>query len=152
VTANATPTPHDLLLDQLIASMEHQLTNNHLCFRAGVEMAAELGRQQTGNVQKRDVQSRCQLEPPRHPFASTGDPANFTKASCSNATETTNVTKITSLSYRAYEAMTGSPPATYNAWTIVQTPNLRWIIIEQLDDGVVIDSLSVMSSTSAVSN
>jgi hypothetical protein len=75
-------------------------------------------------------------------FASTSAATNYVENTYRNAPITTNVTKAISLPYRAYELAKGSAPAVYTAWTQVRSGTT----IQQLDDTIVIDSVSVTTS------
>jgi hypothetical protein len=59
---------------------------------------------------------------------------------------TTNLTKVISLPYRAYELTKGSAPAVYNAWIDFKIRDRKLDTIQQMDDIVIIDSWNISSS------
>ena len=85
-------------------------------------------------------------------FRSIDDATNYANNNTAGYLVTTNLTKVTSLQYKAYELTKGSAPTVYSAWTKVQLRDLRWATIEQIDDTVIMDSISAsLSSASATS-
>ena len=50
-------------------------------------------------------------------FASVDDATNYVNSNNAGYSQTTNLTKVVSLPYIAYEATKGSAPTVYSAWT-----------------------------------
>jgi hypothetical protein len=82
-------------------------------------------------------------------FASVGDATNYVTNNTAGYVVTTNVTKAVSLPYKAYELVNGSAPTVYRAWTKISTQPPRTYTIEQINEIVVIDSVSVSASPPA---
>jgi hypothetical protein len=145
----STAATRDPFLDQFVVSMERELRND-------TTVSAWVSKWQNGsavNIQAtfRNVTSNRDVNLNRTVirFASTDDATNYVESSYANAPLTTNVTKIGSLPYKAYELTKGSAPTVYRAWTQVQVQDLRWTTIQQFDDTIVIDSLSTVPSSAA---
>jgi hypothetical protein len=145
----STAATRDPFLAQFVVSMEHELRNN-------TTVSTWVSKWQNGsavNIQAtfRNVTSNRDVNMNRTVirFASTDDATNFVKSNYANAPLTTNLTKITSLPYKAYELTKGSAPTVYHAWTQVQIRDLRWTTIQQFDNTIVIDSSSTVPSSAA---
>jgi hypothetical protein len=144
--ATSTVGTHDAFLDQYVAKLESELRNNTTVssWVAKWQNGSSVGIQVTfKNVtSNRDVNlNRSVIR-----FASTDDATNYVNSNNAGYQETTNVTKLVSLPYKAYETTRGSAPTVYSAWTKVVIRDLSVDTIQQLDNTVVADSQSVSSS------
>jgi len=143
--ATTSPTPsaamstagtHNAFLNQFVVSMERELRNN-------TTVSSWVAKWQNDSaVTIRATYRNVSLNRTVIRFASTSAATNYVENTYPNAPITTNVTKAISLPYRAYELAKGSAPAVYTAWTQVRSGTT----IQQLDDTIVIDSVSVTTS------
>jgi outer membrane murein-binding lipoprotein Lpp len=100
-TATSTAGTHDAFLDQFVVSMERELRNN-------TTVSAWVAKWQNGSAvsiqaQFRNVTSNQNVNLNRTVirFASIGDATNYVNSNKAGYVETTNLTKVTSLPYRA---------------------------------------------------
>ena len=149
-TATSTAGTHDAFLNQYVVSMQQELTNN-------TTVSAWAAKWQNGSTVSiettyKNVTSNkdVNLNITVIRFASISDATNYVNANKAGV-ETTNMTKVTSLYYRAYELTKGSAPTVYRAWTNFEIRDLRLITIQQIDDTVIIDSVG-LSANSAVAS
>lgn len=143
--ATSTAGTHNAFLDQYVAKLESELRNN-------TTVSAWVTKWQNGsivNIQMtfRNVTSNRDVNLNRTVirFASTDDATNYVNLNNAGYLDTTNVTKLVSLPYKAYETTKGSAPTVYSAWTKVAIRDLSVDTIQQLDNTVVADSESVSS-------
>jgi outer membrane murein-binding lipoprotein Lpp len=146
-TATSTAGARDAFLDQFVVSMERELRNN-------TTVSAWVSKWQNGSsvsIQAtfRNVTSNQDVNMNRTVmrFASTDDATNYVDSNRARYVETTNVTKALSLPYKAYELTKGSAPQVYRAYTRILDADA----IQQIDDVVIIDSVSLAPSSSAAS-
>lgn len=146
--ATSTSGARDAFLDKFVTSMESELKNN-------TTVSVWVSKWQNGSVVTiqttfKNVTSNQDITLNRTVmrFASTEDASNYAASNYPNALETTNFTKLTSLPYKAYQATKGSAPTVYRAWTQV----LRLTTIQQLDNILVIDSVSASSSATTTTS
>jgi hypothetical protein len=154
-TATSTAGTRDAFLDRYVASLERELRNNTTVslWVSKWENASAV----TIEATYRNVTSNQDVNLNRTVirFASVDDATNYVNDNYANApgyVVTTNLTKITSLPYRAYELTKGSAPGIYSAWTGVQIRDLRWTTVQQLDSTIVIDSVSTISRSIAATS
>jgi hypothetical protein len=146
-TATSTAGTRDAFLDQFVVSMERELRNN-------TTVSAWVAKWQNGSAvsiqtQFKNVTSNEDLNLNRTVirFASIDDATNYVNNNTAGYLVTTNLTKVTSLPYIAYELTKGSAPMVYSAWTKIEIRDLRWDTIQQIDDTVIMDSLSANPSS-----
>jgi hypothetical protein len=154
-TATSTAGTRDAFLDQFVVSMERELRNNTTVslWVSKWQNASAV----TIDATFRNVTSNQDVNLNRTVirFASADDATNYANSNYANApgyVATTNLTKITSLPYRAYERTKGSAPTVYSAWTGVQVRNVQVTTVQQLDSTVVIDSVSAISRSIAATS
>jgi hypothetical protein len=145
--ATSTSGGRDAFLDQFVVSMERELRNN-------TTVSAWVSKWQNGSAVTiqatfRNVTSNQDVNLNRTVmrFASIDDATNYVNNNRAGYVETTNVTKALSLPYKAYELTKGSAPQVYRAWTRI----LGADVIQQIDDVVIIDLVSLVTSSSAAS-
>jgi outer membrane murein-binding lipoprotein Lpp len=146
-TATSTAGTHDAFLDQFVVSMERELRNN-------TTVSAWVSKWQNGSAVSiqatfRNVTSNQDVYLNRTVirFTSVDDATNYVNNNTAGYVVTTNLTKVTSLPYKAYQLTKGSAPTVYSAWTKVQIRNIRVDTIEQIDDTVIVDSVGANPSS-----
>jgi len=78
-------------------------------------------------------------------FTSIDDATNYANSNTTGLV-TTNLTKVISIPYRAYELTKGSTPNVYHAWINFEIRDRRLDTIQQIDDMVIVDSWRTSSS------
>jgi outer membrane murein-binding lipoprotein Lpp len=151
-TATSTAGTRDAFLDQFVVSMERELRNNTTVY-------AWVAKWQNGSAvsiqtQFRNVTSNQDLNLNRTVirFASIDDATNYANNNTAGYLVTTNLTKAASLPYKAYQLTKGSAPTVYSAWTKIEIRDLRWDTIQQIEDTVIVDSVSASPSSSVATS
>ena len=151
-TATSTAGARDAFLDQFVVSLERE-------FRNDTTVYAWVAKWQNGSAvsiqtQFRNVTSNQDLNLNRTVirFASIDDATRYVNDNTAGYLVTTNLTKETSLPYSVYELTKGSAPTVYSAWTKVEIRDLRWDTIQQIDDMVIVDSVSASPSSAAATS
>lgn len=75
-------------------------------------------------------------------FASIDDATNYAKSNTSGLIAT-NLTKVVSLPFKAYELTKESPPTVYRAWIDFEIRDRRLDTIQQIDDLGIIESWKI---------
>jgi len=116
--------------------MERQLTNN-------TTVSSWVERWQNGTTVTIQAQYKgVTLNRTVIRFASIDDATTYAKNVTAGYVITTNVTRPLSLPYRAYQLTKGSAPTVYVAWTKVEIQPPSTSTIQQIDDTVIIDTVS----------
>ncbi|HYA33788.1 MAG TPA: hypothetical protein VEG65_07345 [Candidatus Bathyarchaeia archaeon] len=139
----STSVTRDPFLDRLVISMESELRNN-------TTVSAWIEKWENGSTVTVQAQyGAVTLNRTVIRFASIDGASAYAKNVTAGYVVTTNVTKVTSLPYRAYQLTKGSAPTVYTAWTRVEIRPVRTDIVQQIDDTVVIDSVSTGAGSTA---
>jgi len=143
--ATSTARTRDAFLEQYVISLEREIRND-------TTVSAWVAKWQNESAvsiqtQFRNVTSRQNLNwnVTVIRFASIDDATNYADSNTAGLI-TTNLTKVISLPYRAYELTKGSAPNVYNAWINFEIRDRRLDTIQQIDDIVIIDSWRTNSS------
>lgn len=151
-TATSSAGTHDTFLDSFVVSLEKELRNNTAVYSWVAKW--QNGSAVSVQAQFRNVTSNEDLNLNRTiiRFASINEATNYVNANNAGYVGTTNLTKPLSLPYKAYELTKGSAPTVYSAWQKIEIRDLRRDAIQQIDDIVIVDSASLIQSTSAATS
>ena len=143
--ATSTARTRDAFLEQYVISLERELRND-------TTVSAWVAKWQNESAvsiqtQFRNVTSSQNLNwnVTVIRFTSIDDATNYANSNTAGLI-TTNLTKMISLPFKAYELTKGSAPNVYNAWINFEIRDRRLDTIQQIDDIVIIDSWRTSSS------
>jgi len=143
--ATSTARTRDAFLEQYVISLERVLMNDTTVSAWGAKWQNESA--VSIQTQFRNVTSSQNLNwnVTVIRFTSIDDATNYANSNTAGLI-TTNLTKVISLPYKAYELTKGSAPNVYNAWINFEIRDRRLDTIQQIDDIVIIDSWRTSSS------
>jgi hypothetical protein len=142
-TTTSTAVSRDPFLNQFVVSMERQLSNT-------TTISSWVEKWENGTTVSIQAQyGGVSLNRTAIRFASTEEATTYANNLTLGYVSTTNVTRAASLPYNAYQLTKGSAPAVYRAWTKVEVRPPSTVIVQQIDDTVIVDSVSTGSSSAA---
>lgn len=143
--ATSTARTRDAFLEQYVISLERELRNDTTVSawvaRWQNESAVSIQTQFSNVTSGQHLNWNVSVVR----FTSIDDATNYANSNTTGLV-TTNLTKVISIPYRAYELTKGSAPNVYHAWINFEIRDRRLDTMQQIDDIVIIDSWRTSSS------